>query len=98
VINTTEKKTPVLLTGDDETVEITWNKTLEPGVYQLRTILIGQSGDVKDLAENIIEAKPIAGSNATNAAKTAAFPSGFAALAMIVVVLFRRIHPRLERL
>jgi hypothetical protein len=51
-----------------------------------------------DLAENIIEAKPIAGSNATNAAKTAAFPSGFAALAMIVVVLFRRIHPRLQRL
>ena len=98
VINTTVKKTPVLLTGDDETVEITWNKTLEPGVYQLRTVLIGQSGDVLDLAENIIEAKPIAGSNATNAAKTAAFPSGFAALAMIVVVLFRRIHPRLERL
>jgi hypothetical protein len=60
VINTTEKKTPVLLTGDDETVEITWNKTLEPGVYQLRTVLIGQSGDVLDLAENIIEAKPIA--------------------------------------
>ncbi len=97
VINTTEKKTPVLLTGDDETVEITWNKTLEPGVYQLRTVLIGQSGDVLDLAENIIEAKPIAGSNATNAAKTAASPSGLAALAMIVVVFFRRIQPRLAR-
>jgi hypothetical protein len=92
VINTTVKKTPVLLTGDDETVEITWNKTLEPGVYQLRTVLMGQKGDVKDLAENIIEAKPIAGSNATNAAKTAAFPSGFAALAVIIVVLFRRIY------
>ena len=53
---------------------------------------MGQRGDVKDLAENIIEAKPIARSNATNAAKTAASPSGFAALAIIAVVLFRRIH------
>ena len=35
VLNTTEKKTPVLLTGDDETVEITWNETLTPGIYQL---------------------------------------------------------------
>lgn len=90
VINTTEKKTPVLLTGDDETVEITWNRTLDPGVYQLRTVLVGGSGNVMDLEENIIEAKPIVRSNSTDAAKSAAFTSGFAALAMLVMVLLRR--------
>jgi hypothetical protein len=90
VINTTEKKTPVLLTGDDETVEITWNRTLDPGVYQLRTVLVGESGNVMDLQENIIEAKPIVRSNATDVAKTADFPSGFAALAMLLMVLLRR--------
>jgi hypothetical protein len=90
VINTTEKKTPVLLTGDDETVEITWNSTLDPGVYQLRTVLVGESGNVMDLQENIIEAKPIVRSSSTDAAETAAFPSGLAALAIILMVLLRR--------
>jgi hypothetical protein len=35
VLETIEKKTPVLLAGKDETVEISWNKTLNPGIYQL---------------------------------------------------------------
>ncbi len=73
VLNTTEKKTPVLLTGDDETVEISWNKTLAPGIYQLRTILLGQDGDVKDLEENIIEAKPVV--RAINSTETQKAPS-----------------------
>jgi hypothetical protein len=54
-----EKKTPVLLTGDDETVEISWNRTLDPGVYQLSIILLGNDGDVRDVAESIIEAEPV---------------------------------------
>ncbi|VVB71548.1 Uncharacterised protein [uncultured archaeon] len=69
MLNITEKKTPVLLTDDDETVEISWNKTLQPGIYQLRTILHGQDGSIIDLEENVIEAKPIIRSNATDAAK-----------------------------
>ncbi|MDD4162514.1 MAG: hypothetical protein PHW87_08540 [Methanothrix sp.] len=90
VLNTTEKRTPVLLTGDDETVEITWNETLEPGIYQLRTILLGQGGAVKDLEENVIEAKPLVRSNATDTAEKANFPAGAAALAMLMIVLLRR--------
>ncbi len=96
VLNTTEKKTPVLLSGDDETVEITWNSTLEPGVYQLQTVLIGRGGDVMDLEENIIEAKPIVRNNSTDVAKTAALPSGLAAVAMLVIVLIRRMRWRLR--
>jgi hypothetical protein len=90
VLNTTEKRTPVLLTGDDETVEITWNKTLEPGVYHLRTVLLGKGGAVKDLEENVIEAKPLVKSNATDTAKKANFPAGSAALALLAIVLLRR--------
>jgi hypothetical protein len=90
VLNTTEKRTPVLLTGDDETVEITWNKTLDPGIYLLRTVLLGQGGAVMDLEENVIEAKPLIRSNVTDTAKKACFPAGCAALAMLMIVLLRR--------
>ena len=85
VLNITEKKTPVLLTGDDETVEISWNNTLSPGVYQLRTVLLGQGDMVKDLKENVIEAKPIVRSNATETEKKAPLPAGIAVIAMFIV-------------
>lgn len=90
VLNMTEKATPVLLTGDDETVEIAWNKTLEPGIYQLRTILFGQGGDVMDLEENVIEAKPLVRSNATDTEKKASFPADACAFALLMIVLLRR--------
>ncbi|RQW78533.1 MAG: hypothetical protein EHM14_11730 [Methanothrix sp.] len=91
VLNTTEKKTPVLLTGDDETVEITWNKTLTPGIYQLRTILIGKDGDVKDLEENIIEAEPVVrATNITETQKAPFVPVGVAAAALLVMALIVR--------
>jgi F0F1-type ATP synthase alpha subunit len=90
ILNTTEKRTPILLTGDDETVEITWNNTLEPGVYQLRTVLKGRLGAVKDMEENVIEAKPRVKSNTTDVAEKSDFPAGVAAIAMLVIVLLRR--------
>jgi len=87
-LRTVEKRTPVLLTGDDETIEISWNETLQPGVYQLQTVLMGQGGDVKDLEENIIEAKPIIKGNAseTAAQKKSPLASGTALVALIVAV------------
>lgn len=91
VLNTTEKKTPVLLTGDDETVEISWNKTLEPGIYRLRTVLVGKDGAVKDLEENLIEAEPIARpTNATETTEQSPLGPGAAAAALFTVVLLRR--------
>ena len=59
VLESIDKKTPVLLTDKDETVEISWNETLEPGVYQMQVLLIGKKGDVKDVMESVIDAKPI---------------------------------------
>ena len=54
---TLEKKTPVLLKGDDETIEVSWNKTLNPGIYQLKIQLLGTEGDLIDFTERVIEAK-----------------------------------------
>jgi len=89
---TLEKKTPVLLSGDDETVEITWNSTLEPGVYQLQTALIGQDGSIVDLQENIIEAKPIVVRSNVDETKSSGLPAGLAGVAMLAIILFRRMR------
>jgi len=94
ILNVTERKTPVLLAGDDETVEITWNSTLEPGVYQLQTSLIGQDGSIIDLQENIIEAKAIVRRSALDETKSSGLPVGLAGLAMLALILFRRIRIR----
>lgn len=52
-----EEYTPVLLSGDDETIEVSWNGTLDPGLYQLKIFLLGNDGDVIDLSESVIEAE-----------------------------------------
>ena len=52
-----KEKTPILLLGDDETVEISWNGTLDPGIYRLTIRLLGNDGDILDIEETIIEAK-----------------------------------------
>jgi len=93
VQNITEKKTPVLLTDDDETVEISWNGTLEPGIYQLRTILLGRGGDVLDVEENIIEAEPaVRPINATQT-KESPSPAGIVAGAMLLLAALLRRRP-----
>jgi len=94
VLNITERKTPVLLSGDDETVEITWNSTLEPGVYELQTALIGQDGGIIDLQENIIEAKHIVRRSLPDETKSAELPAGLAGVAVLAIILLRRTRGR----
>ncbi|MCJ7443559.1 MAG: hypothetical protein MUO26_03345 [Methanotrichaceae archaeon] len=92
VLTIEERKTPVLLTGDDETVEISWNNTLNPGIYQLRTMLISNSGDVRDVGESIIEAKPITKPvNTTQAEKKSPMPIEAGFVALIVVIFLMRL-------
>ncbi len=93
-VNVTEKKTPILLSGDDETVEISWNETLPAGVYQLSTILINSSGSIMDLEENVIEAEPIVKGNATVEQEKSPFPGAAIALAMLMVASFKRKRQR----
>jgi hypothetical protein len=49
------ERVPVLLTGDDETVEVAWKERLTEGVYRLEIELIGNDGDVIERKETIIE-------------------------------------------
>ncbi len=90
VLQTVEKKTPVLLTGKDETVEISWNKTLDPGIYQLRVILLGNMGDVRDVKESIIEAKPIVSLTNTTAPQKSPLPEAAAFVALVAAAFIRR--------
>jgi len=85
------EKTPILLAGDDETVEISWNSTLNPGIYQLKIQLLGNDGDVIDLEESIIEAEiqPQPQAVETSPAEESSGPSKMvmaAALILIAVV------------
>lgn len=54
---TEEKKTPVLLKDDDETVEVSWKRTLDPGIYHLKINLLGEGNELIDFKEIVIEAK-----------------------------------------
>ncbi len=96
VLYAIDRLTPVLLTGDDETVEISWNKTLSPGTYLLRTVLFGQEGDVKDLRENIVEAKKIERLNATEDSKKSPISVSTLVASIVVFMLLRRL--KLEKL
>ncbi len=100
------ERVPVLLTDDDETVEVAWKERLTKGVYRLEIELIGNDGDVIERRETIIESDlPL--SNATGASTAAenntsnesggngipgfSVSSGFAGLA-IVFILFKKLH------
>lgn len=45
----------MLLTDDDETVEVAWKERLPRGVYRLEIELAGKGGDVIERRETIIE-------------------------------------------
>ncbi|OPX77050.1 MAG: hypothetical protein A4E45_02235 [Methanosaeta sp. PtaB.Bin039] len=81
-----EKSTPILLAGDDETVEISWNQTLSPGIYRLRVQLLGRDRAVQDLRESIIEAEPIAREVQSEDASPEKSPSLPAVLAVSLVL------------
>jgi hypothetical protein len=49
------ERVPVLLTDDDETVEVAWKERLTEGVYRLEIELISNDGDVIERRETIIE-------------------------------------------
>ncbi|WMW25985.1 hypothetical protein RE474_04495 [Methanolobus sediminis] len=61
------EKSPVILNGDDETVETIWNERLTAGEYELLIEVIGNDGNILDVEEKIIESdyEPLV--NQTNA-------------------------------
>ncbi len=55
IIESVTENSPVILNGDDETVETIWDKRLTTGEYGLVIEVIGNDGDVLDIEESIIE-------------------------------------------
>jgi hypothetical protein len=91
VLQIVEKKTPVLLTDKDETVEISWNKTLDPGIYNLNVVLLGNSGEVRDVKESIIEAKPLPKpANTTTTQKTSPLSLEIGIASLLIAAFLRR--------
>ncbi|NYT01610.1 MAG: hypothetical protein GKC10_02480 [Methanosarcinales archaeon] len=89
-LDSIEKKTPVLLVDDDETVEISWNETLDPGIYRLQVLLMGNNDDLLDMRETVIEAEEMARpAPAAEPEEESPMPVGAAALALLVLALAR---------
>ncbi len=94
LLSRVDKKTPVLLTGDDETVEISWSSTLDPGIYQLSIILLGNDGDIRDVEESIIEAEPVSrpvnNTTAETQAQESPLPAAIGLIALAVAAMIGR--------
>jgi hypothetical protein len=55
VVYSVTEKSPVILNGDDETVETIWQERLTSGLYRLVIEIIANDGDILDREESIIE-------------------------------------------
>lgn len=55
IIEEVSEKSPILTTGDDETIEIIWSRKLAAGIYGLSIEVIGNDGDILDRWDTVIE-------------------------------------------
>ena len=55
VIEEISEKSPVLMSGDDETIEIAWSDKLAAGIYELTLTVVGNDDDVLDRWDTVIE-------------------------------------------
>ena len=57
IIEEIKEQSPVLMAEDDETIEVSWNGRLPPGIYELSVKVIGNDGDILDKWDTLIEAE-----------------------------------------
>ncbi|MGP8337716.1 MAG: hypothetical protein ACT6FC_05715 [Methanosarcinaceae archaeon] len=55
IIEEISEKSPILMSGDDETIEIAWDNKLAEGIYELAVKVVGNDGDMLDRWDTIIE-------------------------------------------
>lgn len=97
IIENIREPSPILMSGDDKTIEVTWKNRLPQGIYELSVRVTGEDGFVIDRKDTIIEAKKSAGeSNFTTPAPTRA--PGFTIIStvasLMVFYLFSRLKDR----
>lgn len=97
LIESATVKSPVILNGDDETVETIWTDRLTTGVYNLVIEVIGNDGDILDVEERIIESDyevPVNQTNTTNTSSNQSpgfmLPGTFAIVAFIALMAKRQ--------
>jgi hypothetical protein len=89
--NTIEKiqeKSPVLMSEDDETIEVTWSDRLPPGLYELSVEVVGNDGDVLNKWNTIIEAEQSKDGNDSATPTPTQTPGFSAAISLIVLFIY----------
>lgn len=87
------ERSPILMSEDDETIEVIWSSRLPAGTYELSVKVVGNDGDLVDVRDTIIEAEEsryVNVSQAPTPKKTPGFNVCQAALVVMVLYLFRR--------
>jgi len=105
-IESVQEKVPVLLTDDDETVEVAWAERLTAGIYRLEIELLGNNGDVIERRETVIESDlpvsnasetgPNTGNETSGEDEGSGIP-GFSVVAglaglVLIFALFKKLH------
>ena len=76
-VESIREKVPVMLDGDDETIEVVWKQRLQKGVYRLEIELLGNSDEVIEHRETVIESNlsPYSNASAVNNSASGTAPS-----------------------
>ncbi len=97
VIEEVREKSPILTTGDDETIEIIWTRKLAAGIYGLSVEVIGNDGDILDRWDTVIESDYDISADATPEPTPTETP-GFGIIpAAFVLVLLYLLSGRMDR-
>lgn len=99
IVETVTQKSPILLTGDDETVEAIWEERLPEGIYKLNIEVMGNGGNMLDVKETIIEAEaPRNVTNTTNTTEsTTSSTPGFPGIHSIIIIVAAVFVMRLKK-
>lgn len=93
VIEEVREKSPILTTGDDETIEIIWSRKLVAGIYGLSVDVMGNDGDVLDRWDTVIESDYDSSADATpvpTPTETPGFSIVPAIFALVSLILLSR--------
>ncbi len=95
------EESPILMSDDDETIEVEWGERLPAGNYELSIELVGNDDDLVDVLDTIIEAEEKRYYDSSEAPTTASEKtSGFgtipAVLAIIAIGLLHQFRMRLR--
>lgn len=97
IIEEVREKSPILTTGDDETIEIIWTRKLAAGIYGLSVEVIGNDGDILDRWDTVIESDYDSSADATPEPTPTETP-GFGIIpAIFILVLLYLLSGRMDR-